>query len=181
MSTMFRSQARDAWRQACGNFDIAPELGMELQFRPVAARATQPRIDTANISLEVGIDAHTSIGTGLTEPECTSLTGVAIEDEIPDIIEFIIPATVGYEQLDSALTSNYVDRELGSGVVATIESISVRPIEGSLLLTAEVFVREEEWFGARAKGTVYIVAEPRLDTDAQVGATPLSRTVGFWG
>lgn len=168
LAGMFRDQAERALKLACGNFAVAPEQGVELQFDPVAARATQPRIDSNNISLTLGMDAYTSMGSSLAEPECVSLDRVSIEEEITSNIDVVMPVTIGYEQLDSALTSEFVGKELGTGVVATIESVSVRPAEGSVLLTTDVSIRETEWFGVRAEGTVYILAEPRLDTEEQV-------------
>ena len=65
--------ARRQWAQMCRSIPLQGAAGFQdlyLELKPVRAIAAQPRIDTSNVTLTLGVEAETRITTAATKPDC---------------------------------------------------------------------------------------------------------------
>ena len=159
--------ARKGWKRLCGSTELGPGPGLWLETTPVAARAAQIRIDQKNIHFTLGVDVKTRILPERTSPRCPFPKTLIMEKPGPGGFEIVMPARIGYETLERTLAEEIVGKSFGKNVSVVIKKIGVRPY-GNLLLLETVVAAETDYLsGTETRGTLYVLAEPKLDTGAQ--------------
>ena len=165
-----KTAAKANWEKFCRSVSLGSNTGLWLEIKPVAARTAQPRINNENISLQLGLDAETRIVTKETNPDCPFPEELFIEAPQRGHIEIVLPVEIDYLTLETALENEIAGKTFGKDISVRVETVSVRPHSGSLLLKAEVAVQVADggWFDARAEGTLYLLAQPQLVADSQM-------------
>ena len=166
-SDFFRQAAREGWERLCGSTPLGESSRLWLETKPVVARAAQIRIGRKEIRTTIGVEVKTRILTERTQPRCPFPKTLLIEKPKPGDFEIVIPATIDYKTLERTLAEEVVGKSLGKNVSAVIKSIRVRPHGERLLLETKVAVEADIPSGTEARGTLYALAEPKLNTKAQ--------------
>ena len=166
-SDFFRQAAREGWKRLCGSTPLGEDSGLWLETKPVVARAAQIRIDRENIRATIGVELKTRLLTERTQPRCPFPKTLLIEKPKPGGFEIVMPAIIDYETLERMLAEEVVGKSLGKNVSVLIKAIRVRPYGEGLLLETTVSVETDYLSGTEARGTLYVLAEPKLNAKAQ--------------
>ncbi len=166
-SDFFRQAAREGWKRLCGSTPLGEDSGLWLETKPVVARAAQIRIDRENIRATIGVELKTRLLTERTQPRCPFPKTLLIEKPKPGGFEIVMPAIIDYETLERVLAEEVVGKSLGKNVSVLIKAIRVRPYGEGLLLETTVSVETDYLSGTEARGTLYVLAEPKLNAKAQ--------------
>ena len=166
-SDFFEQAAREGWKRLCGSTPLGEDSGLWLETKPVVARAAQIRIDRKNIRATIGVEVKTRLLTERTQPRCPFPKTLLIEKPKPGGFEIVMPALLDYETLERTLAEEVVGKSLGKNVSVLIKAIRVRPYGEGLLLETTVSVETDYLSGTAAKGTLYVLAEPKLNAKAQ--------------
>ena len=166
-SDFFEQAAREGWKRLCGSTPLGEDSGLWLETKPVVARAAQIRIDRKNIRATIGVEVKTRLLTERTQPRCPFPKTLLIEKPKPGGFEIVMPALLDYETLERTLAEEVVGKSLGKNVSVLIKAIRVRPYGEGLLLETTVSVETDYLSGTTARGTLYVLAEPKLNAKAQ--------------
>ena len=166
-SDLFRQGARKGWKRLCASTPLGEDLGLWLETKPVVARAAQIRIDQKEISSTIGIEVKTRILSEQTQPRCPFPETLLIEKPKPGGFEIVLPALIDYETLGRMLAKGVVGKSFGKNVSVLIRAIRIRPYGEDLLLETKVAVEADILSGTEARGTLYLLAEPKLNAKAQ--------------
>lgn len=166
-SDFFEQAARKGWNRLCGSTPLGEDSKFWLETTPVAARATQILIGREDISASIGVEVKTRILTERTQPECPFPRTLLLEKPKPGDFEILMPAIMDYETLERTLAEGIVGKSLDKNISIVIKKISIRPYAKMLLLETAVAVEADYLSGTAAKGTLYVIAEPKLDAEAQ--------------
>jgi len=166
-SDFFEQAARKGWKRLCGSTPLGEDSDLWLETRPVVARAAQVRIGRKDIRATIGVEVETRILTEQTQPECPFPGTLLLEKPKPGSFEIIMPTIIDYETLERTLAEEVVGKSLGKNISIAIKGIRIRPYAEMLLLETAVAVETDYLSGTAAKGTLYVVAEPKLDAKAQ--------------
>lgn len=166
-SDLFERAARKGWRRLCGSTPIGEDSGLWLETRPSVARAAQVRIGREDIRTTVEVEVKTRILTERTRPQCPFPETLLLEGIKPGGFEIVMPAIIDYETLEQTLTEEVVGKSLGKNISIVIKRISISPYGERLLLGTTVTVESDHLSGEAAKGTLYVIAEPKLNSGAQ--------------
>lgn len=159
--------ARKGWKRLCGSTKLGHDLGLWLETKPVAARATQIRIDRKDIHFTLGVDVKTRVLSEQTQPKCPFPETLIMEEPNPGGFEVVMPAKIDYEMLERVLAEEAVGKSFGEKVSIVIKTIRIHPYGDLLLLESTVAVETDYLSGTETKGTLYVLAEPKLDAKAQ--------------
>ena len=169
LSKAVSSVAKSAWEALCLTLRVYSDPDLWLQIEPTSARTTQVRVDEENVVLQIGIDAQTLVSTERNSPVCPFPKRLNIEqNQQPDIVELRLPVESTYDHLTSMLAMETVGATFGSRWAVQIDSVALSPHGDRLLLSTGVRVgirdnRRRQW-----QGTLYIIAKPHLNEDAQI-------------
>ena len=166
-SDFFRQAAEKGWKRLCASTPLGEDSGLWLETKPVVARAAQIRIDRKDIRATIGVEVKTRILSKQTQPRCPFPKTLLLEKPKPGGFEIVMPALIDYETLEQTLAKETVGKSFGKNVSIMIRAIRVRPHGERLLLETKVAVETDIISGAEARGTLYILAEPKLNTKAQ--------------
>ncbi len=166
-SDFFRQAAKKGWGRLCGSTPLGEDSGLWLETKPVVARAAQIRIDRKDIRSTIGVEVKTRILTEQTQPRCPFPKTLLIEKPKPGGFEIVMPTIIDYETLERTLAEETVGKSLGKNISVVIKAIRVRPYGEGLLLETTVAVETNYLSGTAAKGTLYVLAEPKLNAKAQ--------------
>lgn len=166
-SDLFRQGASEGWKRLCASTPLGEDLGLWLETKPVVARAAQIRIDQKEIRSTIGIEVKTRILSEQTQPRCPFPETLLIEKPKPGGFEIVLPALIDYETLGRMLAKEVVGKSFGKNVSVLIRAIRIRPYGEDLLLETKVAVEADILSGTEARGTLYLLAEPKLNTKAQ--------------
>ena len=166
-SDFFRQAAREGWKRLCGSTPLGEDSGLWLETKPIVARAAQIRIDRENIRATIGVELKTRLLTERTQPKCPFPKTLLIEKPKPGGFEIVMPALLDYKTLERTLAEEVVGKSLGENVSVVIKAIRVRPHGEGLLLETKVSVEADILSGTEARGTLYVLAEPKLNAKAQ--------------
>ena len=166
-SNFFRQAAEKGWKKLCGSTPLGENSGLWLETKPVVARAAQVRIGRKEISISIGVEVKTRVLTEQTEPQCPFPRTLLLEKPKPGNFEIVMPTIMDYETLERTLAEETVGKSLGKNVSIAIKAIRIHPHGERLLLETTVAVEADHLSGTAAKGTLYVIAEPRLDAKAQ--------------
>ena len=166
-SDFFEQAAREGWGRLCGSTPLGEDSGLWLETKPVVARAAQIRIDRENIRATIGVEVKTRLLTERTQPRCPFPKTLLIEKPKPGGFEIVMPAIIDYETLERTLTEEVVGKSFGKNVSVLIKALRVRPYGEGLLLETTVAVETDLLSGTGTKGTLYVLAEPKLNAKEQ--------------
>lgn len=160
--------ARTAWASLCESVVLPLEPQHWLEIRPVAARAMEPRVDPANVRFLLGLDAETRIVPAPVEGECEFPEKLILEKASDGLSEIALPVEVKYETLQNALLDAVRGRTVGERVRVSVSDLRLRPYGRALLIEVELSARVGGWTGARARGKLFLAAEPVLVAEEQI-------------
>ena len=159
--------ARKGWKRLCASTPLGAEREFWLETKPVAAHAGDIRIDRENIRFTLGVDVKTRVLAERTRPDCPFPQTLLAEKPGAEGFSMVLPVKVDYETLEEKLAGEVVGRSFGKSISIVIEKIGIHPHGELLLLETTVAVETDYLSGTRTKGTLYILAQPRLDIAAQ--------------
>lgn len=166
-SGLFRQAAREGWKRLCASTPLGENSGLWLETKPVVARAAQIRIDHKEIRSTIGIEVKTRILPERTQPSCPFPKTLLIEKPKPGGFEIVMPTLIDYETLGRMLAEEVVGKSFGKKVSVLIRAIRIRPHGEDLLLETKVAAEADILSGTEARGTLYLLAEPKLNVKAQ--------------
>ena len=168
--------ARREWAKLCRSIPLqgASALhGLFLELKPVRAVAAQPRVDAANVTLTLGVEAETRVTAAQTTPECPFPATLAIVPPGPGKLSIAVPVDMPFTEVNKIIETQLVGRsfpEDGSGSVGIIvKKATVQASGDRLLISLLVSAQEKKsWFGLGGEATVHIWGKPALDPATQI-------------
>ena len=167
-SNFFRQAAEKGWKSLCGSTPLGEDSGLWLETKPVVARAKQVRVGHKEIRSTIGVEVKTRVLTENTQPRCPFPKSLLIEKPRPGGFEIAVPTIIDYEALERTLAEETVGKPLGKNVSIVIKAIRILPHGERLLLETTVAVETDYLYGTGTKGTLYVLAEPKLSPKAQI-------------
>jgi hypothetical protein len=168
--------ARREWTKLCRSLPLqgtAPGLpALWLEMKPNRVIAAQPKIDAANVTLTLGIEAETRITPAATTPECKFPAEIAIEPARPSVVDINVPVDMPFTELTKVVQAQIVGKtfpEDGSGAVAvTVKTASIAASGDRLLISMRVnAIEKKSFFGLGGEATIHIWGRPSLDRAQQ--------------
>ena len=170
--------ARREWAKMCRAISLgATAAGMPnlwLEVRPTRAFAAQPRIDSAALTLTIGVEAQTRIVPNETKPDCPFPAQLELVPQVEQgrvniAVPIDIPFTEVTRLLEAQLKGKSFPEDKGSAFTATIRGVSLAASGDRLLLSLRVKANENKsWLGLGAEATIYVWGRPVLDSAHQV-------------
>ena len=168
VSSATKEAARRAWAGLCRTIPVPSAPGFWLQTRPVAASSTALRFDGESALLTLGLDSQLLVSTVATKPSCRFPSQLVLEESTQSgSFEILLPINLAYAELASMLRDQVEGRSYGDDVSVTIQSIGLRAHGSGVLIETVVHGRLPGWWQSDVKGTVFVLATPILDPDAQ--------------
>ena len=174
----FEQNARAQWAKACRSIPLQgttsgstmPALWLEL--RPIRAMAAQPRVDAANLTLTLGIQAETRITPAETKPSCPFPATVDIVPPTPGRVAIGVPIDMPFTEINKLIEAQFAGKtfpEDGSGSVdVTVKRATVAASGNRLLISLLVSATEKKSFlSLGGEANVHIWGRPELDQAAQ--------------
>jgi Domain of unknown function (DUF4403) len=174
----FERNARIQWAKACrsipiqGNGAASSLPALWLELRPTRAIAAQPRVDAANVTLTLGVEAETRITSTQTKPDCPFPAKISIVPPTPGGVSIGVPIDMPFTDISKIVEAQFAGRtfpEDGSGPVdVTVKHASVAASGDRLLISLLVNAKEKKsFFGFGGEATVHIWGRPVLDQAQQ--------------
>jgi hypothetical protein len=170
--------ARGEWAKMCRAIPLGGgDTGMPklwLEMRPVRAAAAQPRIDSQNITLTVGVLAETRITPSESKPDCpfpAKLELVAPMDDgrLQVGMPIDVPFTAIDKLLETQLKGHRYPEDASAPVDIEVRRVNVGASGNRLLIALDVRAHEKKsWFGFGASATVQVWGKPVLDAQNQI-------------
>ena len=170
--------ARREWAKMCRAISLgATAAGMPnlwLEVRPTRAFAAQPRIDSAALTLTIGVEAQTRIVPNETKPDCPFPAQLELVPQVEQgrvniAVPIDIPFTEVTRLLEAQLKGKSFPEDKGSAFTATIRGVSLAASGDRLLLSLRVRANENKsWLGLGAQATIYVWGRPVLDSAHQM-------------
>ncbi|OPH82137.1 DUF4403 family protein [Nitrobacter vulgaris] len=168
--------ARRQWTQMCRSIPLQGAAGFQdlyLELKPVRAIAAQPRIDTSNVTLTLGVEAETRITTAATKPDCPFPQTLAIVPATTGKLNIGVPIDMSFTDITKIIEVQLVGKtfpEDGSGAAeVTVKQVSVAAAGDHLLISLLVHAKEKKsWFGFNGEATIHISGRPALDQAEQI-------------
>ncbi len=170
--------ARREWSKMCRSISLGAEAaGMPnlwLELRPTRAFAAQPRIDSAALTLTIGVEAQTRIVSTETKPDCPFPAQLELVPQIEQgrvniAVPIDIPFTEVNRLLEARLKGKSFPEDKSSAFTAAIHGVSLAASGDRLLLSLRVKANENKsWFGLGAEATVHVWGRPVLDREHQM-------------
>jgi hypothetical protein len=168
--------ARRQWTQMCRSIPLQGAAGFQdlyLELKPVRAIAAQPRIDTSNITLTLGVEAETRITTAATKPDCPFPQTLAIVPATTGKLNIGVPIDMSFTDITKILRAQLAGKtfpEDDSGAAeVTVKQVSVAAAGDRLLISLLVHAKEKKsWFGFGGEATIHIRGRPVLDQAQQI-------------
>lgn len=170
--------ARREWAKMCRSIPLgAASSGMPklwLEVRPTRAFAAQPRIDAANVTLTIGVQAETRITPAESTPDCPF---PATLDLVPPMqqgrVNIAVPIDVPFTEvnrlLEPQLAGKTFPEDKSGPFDVTIRRVSLAASGNRLLISLRVKAREtKSWFGLGSEATVHVWGKPQLDRERQI-------------
>jgi hypothetical protein len=169
--------ARREWMKACRSIPLGggqtglPNLYLEM--KPTRAAAAQPKIDPANVTLTIGIQAETRIVPTATKPTCPFPSQLDIVSQLDaGRVSIGVPIDIPFTDLNKMLEPQLKGRKFPEGqntpYQVEIRKASLNALGDKLLIALLVNATERKsWFGFGADATVHVTGNPVLDADKQ--------------
>src|SRR5262245_47786983 len=173
----FEQNARQQWAKACRSIPLQGTNGsglppMWLELKPTRAIAAQPRVDSSNMTLTMGIEAETRITQAETKPDCPFPATITIGPASKGGVNIAVPIDLPFTEIDKIVETQFAGKtfpEDGSGSVdITVKKASVAASGERLLFSLLVYAKEKKSFlGFGAEAYVHIWGVPVLDPARQ--------------
>ncbi|HVV41991.1 MAG TPA: DUF4403 family protein [Nitrobacter sp.] len=168
--------ARTQWAKMCRSIPLQGAAGMPplfLELKPTRAVAAQPRIDSTNVTLTLGVEAETRITSAQTKPDCPFPATLDIVPAAPGRLSIGVPIDMPFTAINKIIEAQLVGKtfpEDGSGAVdVTVKRASVAATGDRLLISLLVHAKEKKsFFGLGADATIHIWGKPVLDQAQQI-------------
>jgi hypothetical protein len=169
--------ARREWIKMCRSVPLGAASGMPklwLEVRPTRAFAAQPRIDAANVTITIGVQAETRITPAESKPDCPF---PATLDLVPPLqqgrVNIAVPIDVPFTEvnrlLEPQLTGKTFPEDKSGPFEVTIRRVSLAASGNRLLISLRVKAHEtKSWFGLGSEATVHVWGKPQLDRERQI-------------
>jgi len=169
--------ARREWTKACRSIPLGggqtglPSLYLEM--KPVRAAAAQPRIDPANVTLVIGIEAETRIVPAATKPDCPFPAQLNVVPQLDaGRVDIAVPVDIPFTDINKMLEPQFKGRTFPDDKTTPyqVEILkgTVNAIGDQLLIALRVKATERKsWFGFGAEATVHVIGRPVLDAEKQ--------------
>ncbi len=170
--------ARREWAKMCRSIPLPgagtglPDLWLEL--RPTHAFTAQPRIDSSNVTLTVGVKAETRIVDQATKPSCPFPARLEIvpqpeQGRVAIAVPIDLPFTKVSELLHAQLKGKRFPEDGSGAVDVEVLRAAIAASGDRLLISLRVKAREKKsWFGFGAEADVHIWGRPVLDREKQI-------------
>ena len=170
--------ARAQWAKMCRAIPLGggktglPKLWLEM--RPIRAAAAQPRIESRDVVLTIGMQAETRITPKETKPNCPFPAKLELVPPMDDgRLQVGVPIDVPFAELnkllEAQLKGHVYPEQKDAAVKVEVEGVQVGASGDRLLISLDVKAREQKsWFGFGANATVYIWGKPVLDEKNQI-------------
>lgn len=187
--------ARREWTKLCRSISLGTAgTGLQnlwLELRPKRAIAAQPRIDSENVTLLIGVEAETRIVPNETKPECPFPSELAlVPDSEQGRVNIAVPIDIPFTEVNRLVAEQFVGKtfpeDKSAAVQVTVRDASVAASGDRLLISLRVrAVESTSWFGFGTDATINIWGRPVLDRDNQtIGLADVAldlETEGFLG
>ncbi|MBS0528603.1 MAG: DUF4403 family protein [Proteobacteria bacterium] len=168
--------ARLQWAKMCRSIPLQGVAALQklfLELKPVRAVAAQPRIDAANATLTLGVEAETRVTTTQTTPDCPFPAALTIVPAAPAKLNIGVPVDMPFTEINKIVEAQLAGKtfpEDGTGSVdVTVKRVSVAASGGRLLFSLLIHAKEKKsFFGFGGDATVYIWGKPVLDPAQQI-------------
>ncbi len=170
--------AKAQWAKACRSIPLQgtgagstmPALWLEV--RPIRAIAAQPRVDAANLTLTLGIEAETRVTPAETRPSCPFPATIDIVPPTPGRVAIGVPIDMPFTEINRLVEAQFAGKtfpEDRSGAIdVTVRRATVAASGDRLLISLLVSAREKASFlGLAGEANVHIWGRPALDQAAQ--------------
>jgi hypothetical protein len=175
---MIERAARAQWAKICRSMPLqtaganAATPALWLEVKPTQAIAAQPKVDAANVTVTIGIQAETRITPTETTPQCPFPDKLTIIPPTQGGVTIGVPIDLPFTELNKIIDAQIAGRtfpEDGSGPVdVTVKHATITPAGDRLLISLQVRVKEKKsWFGFGANATIHIWGRPMLDQAQQ--------------
>jgi hypothetical protein len=170
--------ARAQWAKMCRAIPLGggktglPKLWLEM--RPIRAAAAQPRIETSDVVLTVGVQAETRITPTETKPQCPFPAKLELVPPMDDGrlqvgLPIDVPFTALNALLEAQLKGHSYPEDKSAPVEVEVRRVRIGAAGNRLLISLDVKAREKKsWFGFGATANVDIWGKPVLDTKNQI-------------
>ena len=173
---MLEQTARREWTKLCRSIPLQGASGMQglyLELKPTRAVAAQPRVQGADITLTLGVEAQTRITTVAAKPDCPFPATLDIVPQAPGNVKIAVPIDMPFTDINKIIETQFAGKtfpEDGSGSVdVTVKRASVAAAGDRLLVSLLVNAKEKRsWFGFGGEATVSIWGKPVLDQANQI-------------
>jgi hypothetical protein len=175
---IIEQNARREWARMCRSIPLPramPDMpDLFLEMRPTKAIAAQPKVDSENLILTIGVEAETRILGSRTTPNCPF---PSLLDIVPPIengsMTIGVPVDLPFTEVNAIVNAELKGRTLpedgGGPVAVTIRSATVTPSGDRLLISLAVDAAEtKSFFNIGAQATVHVWGRPVLDQAQQL-------------
>ena len=162
-----RNASQKAWKSLCGSFPLN-RGAFWLESRPVAIATAHPKVQGEVIRLQLGLDAWTRVTNNSTRPKCDFPGKLSIKPLQAGLFRLALSGKFKFSQLELILRKQVVGKTTSGSVKIKINDVKLHSYGRSILVETAVEARTSGWPFARATGTIYLVAEPKLIVKKQV-------------
>jgi len=165
-----RREAEKAWTTLCQPIPVRTGAGgplLSLRISPIGFEASQPAIGPDGVRLDLGLGARLAL-VGANEPvgDCPPFPAElsirpALDGTTVLSVDGTLDAVTVADLLEAQRKANPVWE--ANGLRVDVDRLALRPNGAGLVLAVEGRFSETRWFGAAARGTVYLTAKPVLD------------------
>lgn len=169
--------ARREWTKICRSIPLESTAAgvppLWLETRPTRAFASQPRVDSGNVTITLGLQADTRIVPQQTKPDCPFPAKLEL---VPPLdqgkIAIGVPIDVPFAELNKLIETQLTDKtfpEDGSGAAQITVLRAVAAAAGKRVIVSMLVKAQERksWFGLGSEATIHISGKPALDQDRQ--------------
>ena len=170
VSRTIEDKMRQAWNYLCSDYVVRPDLGLQMTIHPKTIYTEQPRIRPTSIRLALGVEGDVRVSSDTTSNasrQCRFPSSAHVTELAAGEVAFLVPGEITYRRLSEVLTDSIRGKSFGRLIEVTVDSLAVQPHGPFVLIRADVMMRKPGWFGARAKGAVYVWGVPRIDRESQ--------------
>ncbi len=144
-----------------------------LETRPTRAFASQPRVDSGNVTITLGLQADTRIVPQQTKPDCPFPAKLEL---VPPLdqgkIAIGVPIDIPFAELNKLIETQLIDKtfpEDGSGAAQVTVLRAEAAAAGNRVIVSMLVKAQERksWFGLGSEATIHISGKPALDQERQ--------------
>lgn len=169
--------ARREWAKMCRSIPLEPSAAglpkLWLETRPTRAFAAQPRVDSYNVTVTLGVQAETRIVPQETKPDCPfpaklDLVPAADQGKIAIGVPIDVPFTEINRLLDTHIKGKTFPEDKSAGAEMTVLGAVAAASGDRILVSLAVKAKERRsWFGLGSEATIHVSGRPVLDQNQQ--------------